>query len=315
MVALITGASSGIGRDMARYLASLHIDLILVARRKERLEELRKELDVKVEILVLDLLERKNLDKLYNHVKDKKIDIFINNAGFGLFGEFLKTDLERELEMIDLNVVAYHVLTKLFLQKMQKDGGGYILNVCSSAGFLAGPKLATYYATKNYVLKLTMAIYEELRQMKSPVVISALCPGPVNTEFNKVAHGKFTVDGANSFYVAKYAIKKMFQKKLIIVPTLTMKLGLFFLRFLPWKLLLRITYHIQYRKTKQSCFFPVLTFMWYNVFRQVSSMKKISLKLLFLLVLLIPFGVQAEDGIENFFVQATVERNGDVTVE
>ena len=250
MVALITGASSGIGRDMARYLASLHIDLILVARRKERLEELRKELDVKVEILVLDLLERKNLDKLYNHVKDKKIDIFINNAGFGLFGEFLKTDLERELEMIDLNVVAYHVLTKLFLQKMQKDGGGYILNVCSSAGFLAGPKLATYYATKNYVLKLTMAIYEELRQMKSPVVISALCPGPVNTEFNKVAHGKFTVDGANSFYVAKYAIKKMFQKKLIIVPTLTMKLGLFFLRFLPWKLLLQITYHIQYRKTK-----------------------------------------------------------------
>ena len=133
---------------------------------------------------------------------------------------------------------------------MQKDGGGYILNVCSSAGFLAGPKLATYYATKNYVLKLTMAIYEELRQMKSPVVISALCPGPVNTEFNKVAHGKFTVDGANSFYVAKYAIKKMFQKKLIIVPTLTMKLGLFFSRFLSWKLLLRITYHIQYRKTK-----------------------------------------------------------------
>lgn len=250
MVALITGASSGIGRDMARYLASLHIDLILVARRKERLEELRKELDVKVEILVLDLLERKNLDKLYNHVKDKKIDIFINNAGFGLFGEFLKTDLERELEMIDLNVVAYHVLTKLFLQKMQKDGGGYILNVCSSAGFLAGPRLATYYATKNYVLKLTMAIYEELRQMKSPVVISALCPGPVNTEFNKVAQGKFTVDGTDSFYVAKYAVKKMFQKKLIIVPTLTMKLGLFFSRFLPWKLLLQITYHIQYRKTK-----------------------------------------------------------------
>src|SRR5699024_8946349 len=103
------------------------------------------------------------------------------------------TDLERELEMIDLNVVAYHVLTKLFLQKMQKDGGGYILNVCSSAGFLAGPKLATYYATKNYVLKLTMAIYEELRQMKSPVAISALCPGPVNTEFNKVAHGGFSV--------------------------------------------------------------------------------------------------------------------------
>lgn len=250
MVALITGASSGIGRDMARYLASKDIDLILVARRKERLEELKKELNVHVEIVVLDLLEEKNLYKLYEKFENRKIDIFINNAGFGLFGNFDKTDLTRELEMIQLNVVAYHVLTKLFLQKFEQDGGGYILNVCSSAGFLAGPRLATYYATKNYVLKLTMAIYEELRHEKSPVVISALCPGPVNTEFNKVAHGKFKVDGASSRYVAKYAIDKMFQKKLIIVPTFTMKLGLFFSRFLPWKLLLRITYQIQYRKNK-----------------------------------------------------------------
>ena len=250
MVALITGASSGIGRDMARYLASKKIDLILVARRKERLEELKKELDVHVEIVVLDLLEEKNLYKLYEKYEDKKIDIFINNAGFGLFGDFVQTDLDRELEMIELNVVAYHILTKLFLKKFVKDGGGYILNVCSSAGFLAGPKLATYYATKNYVLKLTMAIYEELRHEKSPVVISALCPGPVNTEFNKVAHGGFSVKGADSRYVAKYAIDKMFQKKLIIVPTFSMKLGLFFSRFLPWKMLLKITYGIQYRKKK-----------------------------------------------------------------
>ena len=184
MVALITGASSGIGRDMARYLASKDIDLILVARRKERLEELKKELNVHVEIVVLDLLEEKNLYKLYEKFENRKIDIFINNAGFGLFGNFDKTDLTRELEMIQLNVVAYHVLTKLFLQKFERDDEGYILNVCSSAGFLAGPRLATYYATKNYVLKLTMAIYQELRDEKSPVVISAFCPGPVYTEFN-----------------------------------------------------------------------------------------------------------------------------------
>ncbi len=249
MKALITGASSGIGRDMARVLASRNIDLILVARRKERLESLKKEFHVNVQIYTFDLVQRENVYRLFDQVKDEKIDIVINNAGFGLFGEFLETDLDRELEMIDLNVITYHILTKLFLRKMNQDGGGYLLNVCSSAGFLAGPRLSTYYATKNYILKLTMAIYEEMRRTNKNIVISALCPGPVNTEFNKVAKGHFSVDGASSEYVAKYAIKKMFQKKLIIVPTLSMKLALFFSRFTPWKLLLRITYRIQKRKT------------------------------------------------------------------
>ena len=252
MRALITGASSGIGRDMARYLASKNIDLILVARRKERLEDLKKECNVSVEIVELDLLKKENLYKLFKKYQNKKIDILINNAGFGLFGDFLETDLKRELKMIDLNVVAYHVLTKLFLQKMNKEGGGYILNVCSSAGFLAGPRLATYYATKNYITKLTMAIHEELRHKNSKVTISALCPGPVDTEFNKVAQGGFKVNGVSSAYVAKYGIDKMFQQKLIIVPTLSMKLGLFFSRFLPWSLLLKITYQIEYRKEKKN---------------------------------------------------------------
>ena len=251
LLALVTGASSGIGRDMARVLANKGIDLILVARRKERLEELKKELSVSVDLICLDLIKKENVYKLFDKVKDKKIDIMINNAGFGLFGEFLETDLDRELEMIDLNVISYHILTKLFLKKMESDGGGYILNVCSSAGFLAGPRLSTYYATKNYILKLTMAIYEELRRRKSPVVVCALCPGPVDTEFNKVAKGHFAVKGASSEYVASYAIQKMFQKKLIIVPTLRMKLALFFSRFAPWKLLLRIAYRIQERKTRE----------------------------------------------------------------
>lgn len=252
MIALITGASSGIGRDMARYLARKNIDLILVARRKERLEALKKECNVSVEIVELDLLKKENVYKLFQKYQNKKIDILINNAGFGLFGDFLETDLERELEMIDLNVVAPHILTKLFLQKMDKEGGGYILNVCSSAGFLAGPRLATYYATKNYLLKLTMGVYEELRHKNSLVHISALCPGPVNTEFNKVAKGDFKVKGLSSEYVAKYGIDKMFEQKLIIVPTVSMKLGLFFARFLPWKILLNITYQIEYRKEKKN---------------------------------------------------------------
>ena len=233
MKALITGASSGIGRDMAYYLAGLGCELLLVARRKDRLEEIKKNVSVPVKIMVMDLLVEENVFKLYEKVKNENIDILINNAGFGLFGMFNKTDLNRELEMIDLNIKTYHILTKLFLIDFMKRDSGYILNVCSSAGFLVGPRLNTYYATKNYITKLTMGIYEELRHQKSHVHISALCPGPVATEFNKVA---------------KYGIDKMFKNKLIIVPGFTVKLGLFMNRFVPWKISMAISYRIQKRK-------------------------------------------------------------------
>ena len=250
MKALITGASSGIGRDMARYLASKNIDLILVARRKDMLEKLQQELKVNVKIIDLDLAVEKNVYKLYHNVKNDDIDILINNAGFGLFGDFNETDLDTELKMIDINVKTPHILTKLFLKDFIKKDKGYILNVASSAGFMAGPHLNTYYATKNYLLKLTMAINEELRVKKSNVKICALCPGPVNTEFNKVAHGKFNVKGASSEYVAKYAIDKMFKGKMIIIPTIKMKLAIFGIRFIPYRLQLIIAYHIQTRKNK-----------------------------------------------------------------
>ena len=250
MLALITGASSGMGRDMARILSHQGYDLILVARRKERLLELKKELDTNITVIDMDLSILDNNYKLYEKVKGKKIDLLINNAGFGLFGEFYKTDLDTELKMIDLNVKAYHVLTKLFLIDFIKRDQGYILNVCSSAGFMAGPRLSTYYATKNYVTKITMAINEEIRMMKSNVHISALCPGPVATEFNEVAHGTFAVREASSYEVAKYAIKKLFQHKMIIVPTFFMKVTLFFNRFAPYRLSLFVAYKIQKRKSK-----------------------------------------------------------------
>lgn len=248
MKALITGASSGIGKDMAIYLSSLGYDLILVARRKDRLEELKKQLKTDVKIIKLDLSVEKNCYKLYNQVKKEDIDILINNSGFGLFGMFNKTDLDKELEMIDVNIKAVHILTKLFLKDFVKKDSGHILNVASSAGFLAGPRLNTYYATKNYCLKLTMAIYEELRRQNSHVKVSALCPGPVNTEFNKVAKGKFTIKGLSSQKVAKIAVDGMLKNKLIIIPGLSTKLGIFFTRFLPYKLQLKIIYNIQKRK-------------------------------------------------------------------
>lgn len=250
MLALITGASSGMGRDMARILSKMGYDLILVARRRERLLELKKELDTNVTVISMDLSIVQNNYKLYEKVKNKNVDILINNAGFGLFGEFVKTEIETELKMIDLNVVAYHILTKLFLQDFVRKDKGYILNVCSSAGFMAGPRMATYYATKNYITKLTMAINEELRVSKSQVVVSALCPGPVATEFNKVAHGTFAIREASSYEVAKYAIDKLMKKKMIIVPTLLMKLTLFFNRFVPYRLALYIAYKIQMRKSR-----------------------------------------------------------------
>ena len=251
MKALITGASSGIGRDMAYYLAKKGYDLILVARRKNRLEEIKKNINTNIRIIEVDISKEENVYKLYDLVKDENIDMLINNAGFGLFGMFYKTDLDRELEMINVNVKAPHILTKLFLQDFIKRDSGYILNVCSSAGFMAGPRLNTYYATKNYITKLTMGINEELRQMKSTVQVSALCPGPVSTEFNKVAKGTFAVKEADSNYVAKYAIDKLLKGKMIIVPTFRMKLTLFAMRFAPYRLQLKIAYNIQKRKSNQ----------------------------------------------------------------
>ena len=248
MKALVTGASSGIGKEIAYYLASLGIDLIIVARNKVDLEKIKKDVNVNVKIITMDLIIRDNVFKLYDMVKSDDIDILINNAGFGLFGTFDETDLDREMEMIDLNVTTYHILTKLFLIDFLKKDSGYILNVCSSAGFMAGPRLSTYYATKNYITKLTLAINEELRQKGSNVSISALCPGPVNTNFNKAAHGEFAINEISPKYVAKLGIDKMFKKKMLIVPTFKMKLTLFLTRFAPLRLQLIIAYHIQGRK-------------------------------------------------------------------
>lgn len=248
MRALVTGASSGIGREISYYLASLNIDLIIVARNKKELEKIKEKVNVDVKIITLDLIKKENVYKLYDLVKNNNIDILVNNAGFGLFGLFNETDLDRELEMIDLNVTTYHILTKLFLQDFVKKDNGYILNVCSSAGFMAGPRLSTYYATKNYITKLTMAINEELRQMKSNVSISALCPGPVNTNFNKVANGEFSIKEISPKIVAKVAVDKMFKRKMLIIPTFKMQCAVFFTRFIPYRLQLIIAYHIQGKK-------------------------------------------------------------------
>ena len=249
MKILITGASSGIGMDMAKYLDKFGHELYLVAKSENKLKELCEKL-TNAKYFVCDLKNEKNIYKLYDELKNEKIDFLINNAGFGLFGFFDETSLDKELEMIDVNIKSVHILTKLFLKDMIQRDNGRILNVASSAGFYAGPYLNTYYATKNYVLKLTMALYEELKQKKSNVKVSVLCPGPVNTNFNNVAGGSFNAKGLSSEYVAKYAIDKSFKNKLIIIPGFNMKVAIFFSRFLPYKLQLKIIYKIQQNKNK-----------------------------------------------------------------
>ncbi len=248
MRVLITGASSGIGRDMARYLSKLGYELVLVSRNEEELNKLKEELKTKVEVIAMDLSIKENCYKLYEEAKD--IDILINNAGFGVFGKFVETDLEKEVNLIQTNVTAVHILTKLYLKDMVKKDKGHILNVASIAGFMPGPLMAAYYASKNYVVTLTRSINKELKKSKSNVKLSLLCPGPVNTNFNNVANVKFKVKALSSQYVAKYAVDRMLKGKLIIIPGILIKIAKVISKITPTAIVEEISYHMQVSKSK-----------------------------------------------------------------
>ena len=246
MKALITGASSGIGWDMAQILSDKGYDIIAVARRQKRLEELKNTLETNVEIVCCDLTDTEECKSLVRYAHD--VDILINNAGFGVFGDLSSTDLDSELKMIDTNAKAVHILTKLFADIFYKKNKGYILNVASIASFLPGPLLSTYYSTKSYVRILSESIYGEFKSKKSDVYIGVLCPGPVATEFDKVANVKFSLKSSTPEFIAEYALKKMFSKKLIILPTLSVKLAVIFQRFVPKKLLISLVHKMQKKK-------------------------------------------------------------------
>lgn len=257
MKALITGASSGIGREMAVILSEMGYDIIAVARREDRLVELKNELSTNVEIMCLDVTKLEDIEKIASHLDD--VDVFINNAGFGVFGSFCSTNLKKELEMIDTNVKAVHILTKHAYKKFKEKNSGYIMNVASIAAFFPGPLFSSYYATKAYVFRLTEALYEELRREKSNVKISVLCPGPIKTEFENVAKVSFSKDNNKSKSlivsdkreVAEYAIKKMFSGKFIIVPGKLMKAAVLFRRILSEKMLCKVIYFLQSKKFVQ----------------------------------------------------------------
>lgn len=289
MWALVTGASSGIGRDMSRYLYSLGYNLIIVARDLEKLEKLKTELEKnkniernstdvdtrqhsnnnennhkktenteinqkKQEIIIIakDLSSKENCLEIYERTKNIQIDLLVNNAGFGVFGEFSKTELEKEINLINTNITALHILTKLYLQDMIKRNSGHILNVASIAGMEPGPLMATYYASKAYVIRLSRAINKELKKEKSKVKISILCPGPVDTNFNNVANVVFKAPSMPSEKVAKYGIDKALKGKLIIIPGVLNKSVRFFSKVVPDCILEEVAYHIQRRKRENS---------------------------------------------------------------
>jgi hypothetical protein len=237
--AVITGASSGIGAELAKLYSSRGYGIVLVARRADRLQTLAEQLGTSVRVIPCDLSFREECVALYDKTADLNVELLVNCAGFGAVGKFDQIDLERQIEMTDINCTALMTLTHLFLRDFKYRNNGKILNVASSAGLLpGGPNMAVYYATKAYVVSLTNAIAEELRSQGSDVKIAALCPGPVDTEFNDVAGVKFMLGGISPQYCAKCAARGLDMGETLIIPEEKIKALAFAARFLPKKLLL-----------------------------------------------------------------------------
>ncbi|MFR0872015.1 MAG: SDR family NAD(P)-dependent oxidoreductase [Oscillospiraceae bacterium] len=252
MIALVTGASSGIGRDIARSLAKHGINVIITARRRDRLEKLKKELTetygVKVHIIAADISDMAQCRELHRR-EEVQHRHFRKQRGLRRFMT-TDTDLDRELAELDVNVKAFHTLFKLFLQDFRKRDYGYILNTASSAGFFPGPHFSSYYASKAYVVRMTQAVHEELRAARSHVSVSMLCPGPVNTEFMDKARVDFTVPPQSSEFVAEYAVRQMFAGQLTIVPSPVMKAGIILGRLVPDCILAHFAGLIQSRRER-----------------------------------------------------------------
>jgi short-subunit dehydrogenase len=252
--ALVTGGSGGIGLELAKVLARNGFDLVLVARKRDTLEaaagQIEGKFGVKAHVFAADLRLTDAPQAIFDFLlnEDIAVDILVNNAGFGLGGEFAETELQRELDMIQVNIAALTHLTKLFIPPMIKRRSGRVLNVASTAAFQPGPLMAVYYATKAYVLSFSEALAEELRN--SGVTVTALCPGPTETEFADVAHVTgsrlFTAFGmADAGDVAQYGFDAMMHGKRLAIPGLRNKIVAQANRFAPRVMTTKISRLIQ----------------------------------------------------------------------
>ena len=237
---LITGASTGLGKELAKLYALDNNDLILVARNESKLNEVKNEIlqlaNVKCDIVVADLSIKEEWEKVYNYTKDKGyfVNNLVNNAGFGDRTDFLEMDIDYQIKMTEVNCNSVLYLTRMFLPMMVEKNEGHIINVSSIAGFLPGPYMATYHATKGYLLLLGEAISYELRKTK--VKLLTLCPGPFNSEFVSKAHNDYTfkkIKPIEASEVAKYAYKKSLQGKSVAIVGFKNKLSIFATRLVP----------------------------------------------------------------------------------
>lgn len=240
MYALITGGTSGIGRDMAIELSLKGYDLILVSRGENDLEYIKSKCKTSVQFISLDLTKEEECFKLLDLTKNLDIEVFINNAGFGDIGYIDKTDINKEINMVKLNDIALLILGKEFIKRLMLKDNGHVMFVCSAASFGVAPYMNVYYATKAFAYSLAHGYYRELKDKKSKVKVHALCPGPVDTRFNEKANTKFTMRSLSSPYVAKYACKKMFKNKFEIVPGFSIKFLHLFSHFVPKKVISKL---------------------------------------------------------------------------
>jgi len=255
--ALVTGASAGIGLELARLAAKDGHDLVLVARRRDRLEALAAELTtayaVQVTTIAVDLSDQTAAAAIAEHVRSagKHVDFLINNAGFGSCGPFSEALLDREVEMIHLNIRALVQLTHWFLPEMLARKSGRILNVASVAGFLSGPYMATYYASKAFVLSFTEALAAEL--LGTGVTITASCPGPTKTEFGAVSGNHktelFRHHVAQAAPVALHAYRAMMTGKVVAIPGWMNKLIVQSIRIAPRSWLRAIAARLNRKRT------------------------------------------------------------------
>jgi len=248
-VALITGASAGLGVDFARELSKRGHKLVLVARRKDRLAALAKELG-NARVVAIDLSKPDAVDKLMADVAKagEQVELLVNNAGFGAIGRFAELDAKRQRQMIDLNVGALMDLCRAVAPEMIARKSGAILNVASTAAFQPGPKMAVYFATKAFVLSFTEALHEELKP--HGVKVSCLCPGPTRTEFGEVAgfkgSGAFDKVGMESLPVVVAGLRGLDQNRAVVVPGLVNKVGAASTRFVPRSIVRKIAGAIKY---------------------------------------------------------------------
>jgi short-subunit dehydrogenase len=241
MLALLTGGTGGIGYYMADELLRRGYDVILIARNEGDVSKLIvKYPDRNITFRSFDLSEEEECYRLLRETEKLDIDLFINNAGYGDIGRIDETSLAKEVNMVKLNDIATLILVKTFLIRFLKKGKGRVLMTASAAAFGPAPYMEVYYSTKAFVYWLAHGYYRELKDRKSPVTVSVLCPGPVKTGFEKRANAKFTIGSMKPQRVARIAIKGTLKGKFEIVPGLKMKCAHAFSHLVPKKTISKV---------------------------------------------------------------------------